>query len=290
LAHIGREKEKPVDAVPTCLEPWNVCCRGAGGGVGIARGWVAIVAGNTGQGKSLVALNNVAEAVRHGEKVCFISLEMSQEELTTRLAAMVAGGSVRRLEQGDTFSPEDWQTASLQLKYWRDKTGAHVYVNRDPLYKLADITDAMRYHYLAHECRFFVVDYMQLAYVAGQGDNLLSAITEVSHAVRQTTKELGVATLALSQYNRQTSANYADSPIVQGLMGGSPLENDSDQVLLLDHSRYERPADGTTAYTIAILGKNRHGPTGSIPVRWDYRNLKLYHDTKAEDYFRNEND
>jgi hypothetical protein len=58
-------------------------------------------------------------------------------------------------------------------------------------------------------------------------------------------------------------------------MGGSPLENDSDQVLLLDHSQYDRDYENQTATTRALLCKNRHGPAAIIPVRWDYRSLRL---------------
>jgi hypothetical protein len=61
----------------------------------------------------------------------------------------------------------------------------------------------------------------------------------------------------------------------QGLMGGSPLENDSDQVALLDHSQYARDHDRNAATTRLLLSKNRHGPSAIIPVRWDYRSLRL---------------
>ena len=56
-------------------------------------------------------------------------------------------------------------------------------------------------------------------------------------------------------------------------MGGSPVENDSHQVLLLDHSRMVR--QGTTMDTWLIMDKNRHGSVADIPVRWDFKNLRL---------------
>jgi replicative DNA helicase len=57
------------------------------------------------------------------------------------------------------------------------------------------------------------------------------------------------------------------------LIGSSSLENDADQVLVLDHSRYARQGD--LAKSWAILGKNRHGGTGSIPIEWDFRTLTM---------------
>ena len=53
------------------------------------------------------------------------------------------------------------------------------------------------------------------------------------------------------------------------------MESDTDQVILLDHSRYSRAEDGAGAMTWAILGKNRHGDKGSIPLWLSYRNLQI---------------
>ena len=88
-------------------------------------------------------------------------------------------------------------------------------------------------------------------------------------------REHEVAVVALSQYNRTTSANRRESPVPQSLIGSSALENDSDQTLLLDHSRYQLSPDGRFAKTWALLGKNRHGSTGEIPIEWDYRTLRV---------------
>jgi replicative DNA helicase len=88
-------------------------------------------------------------------------------------------------------------------------------------------------------------------------------------------RDLNIVSLGLSQFNRETSKNYDDSPTVQGLMGGSPLENDSDQVFLIDHSRYERVDNTGGATQTLILGKNRHGPCVEFPARWDYNTLRI---------------
>ena len=77
----------------------------------------------------------------------------------------------------------------------------------------------------------------------------------------------------LSQFNRQTSSEYNIRPRPQGLWGGMILEATSDLVLLLDHSRYVRT--GHEAKTWVLAAKNKHGPTGEIPVHWDYRTLQM---------------
>jgi len=87
------------------------------------------------------------------------------------------------------------------------------------------------------------------------------------------TQQHQIVMVALSQFNRQTSANRGERPVAQGLMGGSAIENDSHQVLLFDHSRFTRTAN--IADTWLIVDKNRHGGVSDLPVRWDYRTLRL---------------
>jgi KaiC/GvpD/RAD55 family RecA-like ATPase len=273
LTQLLAEKEAPVEAIPTPLAAWDAVCRGAGGGKGLARGWYVTIGANTGTGKSLVALNIAHAAVRHGVVSCFVSLEMARSELATRFLAIVSGEAVISLEQGDQFDREAFTRASRQLDELRAVTGGHLLVNRRPLSRLADVVASMRYYAEVYGARLFLVDYLQLASVSGVGSHINDRIEAVSHAVRDVTTDLRVTTVALSQFNRQTSAERDQRPVSQGLMGGSAIENDSHQVLLLDHSRYVR--SGSWGDTWMVVDKNRHGPVTDIAVRWDYRTLRL---------------
>jgi replicative DNA helicase len=247
----------------------------------LARGWHIVIGGNTGQGKSLVALNLAAHAVRQGERVAFLSLEMSQVQLATRFVAIATGQTVRRLEQGADFDPDYWRAAAREMDQLSATTGGVLFTNRRKLSHLADIVSAMRYQREVNGCRYMIVDYLQLARTASRSSDLLLAIEEVSHTVRDVASDLGVVSIGLSQFNRQTSANRALPPTPQGLMGGSPLENDSDQVVLLDHSKYERDRLGNGAVTKLLLSKNRHGGQAIIDVRWSYRDLSITEITSA---------
>jgi tetratricopeptide (TPR) repeat protein len=95
-----------------------------------------------------------------------------------------------------------------------------------------------------------VVDYLQLAWV--RGADMLDQITEVSHTIQGLAKELRITTVGLSQMNRATTAGGGEFK-KEGLMGGSPLENDSEQVLLLAPG--ERTYDGYTLKALALRGK-----------------------------------
>lgn len=272
LEHILTEKLAPIDAVPTPIPAWNALCHGGGGGVGLARGWLVTIGANTGTGKSLIGINMAATAIRAGEVVTFISLEMGRSELATRLLSVVSGESVVQLEQGPSFDRGAYGRAASALDEIRQTTGGHVLVNRKPISKLADIAACIRYHVEVHGSRFFVVDYLQLAYTSPSHSDF-ERVTQVAHTLRELTQTHGIAMVALSQFNRQTSGNRAERPVAQGLMGGSAIENDSHQVLLFDHSRFTRT--GNLADTWLIVDKNRHGGVADLPVQWDYRTLRL---------------
>lgn len=268
-----RRQQEPVDAIPTPLDPWTRQCRDEGGGEGLAPGWHVVVAGATGKGKSLLAENIGAHALVEGESVGFISYEMSGAQLATRLYAIATETPVRRLERGSSFSPASAERAAERLAELT--AGARFFVNEHPLRGIHEGLELMRALHEEHGVRLFIVDYLQLAQPHG-AESEYQAVSDVSRLVRQFAVERQVVTIGLSQLNRSTSANRADSPLVEGLKSTSSLEQDADQVLLLDHSRYERErADQDLARTWLLLAKNRHGATGEIPILWDYSTLRV---------------
>lgn len=272
LENLAAAKGQEIDVVPTPLPLWNRSCKGRGGGEGLARGWNIIIAGNTGSGKSLAALNVAACAIGNGERVGILSLEMDLEEIATRSIAIVTRTAAELLEPGRHYDIETHRTANGEMDRIYAEKGGAIFVNRDEINRIEDIEAGFRYLVSVHGCRTIITDYLQLAWVKN-ARSMLEAIQEVSHVIRGLSKSLKVVSLALSQFNRETSNNREVSPTPQGLMGGSPLENDAAQVLLLDHSRYERTLNGAT--TNLILAKNRHGPAADIGLAWDYRTLTM---------------
>lgn len=264
LARIGEEKLQEVDAVATPWPKWNRACRGAGGGEGLARGWHVIVGASSGAGKSLVAANLTAKAIRAGVDVCLFSLEMSQLENVTRVLSILSGEKIVTLEHGTSFDLDRWNAATERFL---EQPGT-LRTNKRPIHTLADIEVAMRHH--AEEgCRLMIVDYLQLAWV-GSAETLYHQITEVSHTIQGLAKDLHVTTVGLSQVNRRTSSG-SDKLAKEGLMGGSSLENDAEQVVLL--SKPERQYEGFKSD--ARLDKNRHGPVAEWGLHMDPRTLRM---------------
>ncbi len=278
LDRLLQEKLKPIDAVPTPLPSWNDCCRDAGGGRGLARGWHVIAGAKTGTGKSLLALNLGARALLAGERVAFLSLEMSEMQLATRLLSIVSGESVRSLEQGASFDAEAWHRSGRTMAEIHERTGGIFFVNGTQLSTLKDVRDSMRFMADVNGCRYCITDYFQLV-ATGPGKTILETVQEVSGEIRKDARDLKLVSIGLSQFNRETSKPGGLPPTPQGLMGGSPLENDADQVVLLDHTVYEKDEINNTASTQLLLAKNRHGSLKQIPILWSWRNLRVTEQT-----------
>jgi replicative DNA helicase len=268
-------KQKPIEAIPTPLPEWNHRCRDFGGGIGLARGWHVTVAANTGFGKSAFALNMAAEATGLGYNAGVVSLEMTWEQLTTRYMSIVSGEKIGSLEPGTRLDANAHRRASKAINERKERTGGALHCNSRSIRELEDIEDAIRFLCEVHNCKLVIVDYLQLANVVGSND-LLDTVTRISAGVVYMAKELRLVTVGLSQFNRETSKDYDHAPTPQGLMGGSPLENDSDQVMLVNHAKYERAVMSNSATQEFILGKNRHGPCGPINCRWDYDTLRVF--------------
>lgn len=274
LCELLELKRQPIDAVPTPLPAWNHKCRDFGGGVGLARGWHITLAANTGNGKSVFALNIAHEGVVHGERVGFISLEMFWTQLATRYMAIVSGEKINALEPGSGLDVKAHRRAAHVIEELEERTGGALWCNQRHISSLDEIMQAIAFLHEYKGCRTVIVDYMQLAKVIGVSDRV-EAVTRISGDVRGIGADLRLVTIGLSQFNRETSKDYEHPPTPQGLMGGSPLENDSDQVMLIDHTKYDRNTLTNTATQKFILGKNRHGPAGPIDCEWDYDTLRV---------------
>lgn len=272
IDRIAAENKQPIDAVPTPFPRWNGMCRGAGGGQGLARGWHVVVGAATGRGKSILATQMVAQAVRCGERAAHLSLEMESTENVRRYLAMLSGVDVRQLERGAGGGDVTLERARDYVLDLYKRTGGVLITNDHILRRLSDIESSIRYLHEIHGVRFFTVDYLQLAKVADPRLGIYERVVEISEVVRGMAKSLGVVTVGLSQMQREGTKQKA-RPQVENLLGGSPLENDADQVVLVDHSRLEVTPEHRR-YPV-LLEKNRHGPTGEWTVEMSLKNLQL---------------
>jgi len=273
--HFARYRE-PIRAVRTSLPTLNDCCRGFGGRVGPALGWYLVLGGDTGQGKSLLALQVATDAIKAGHRAGFVSLEMSEAELRNRFyAQMIPGVSSRDLEPGPDWNPATQKRVEHWLEEWETKKGYHPLLAEDDCPSDVRSIIAMMTVWLTEKrVTVFVVDYLQLMEAA---DEVGSAreVQKISKAMRDFAHHNGVLVLGLSQYNNEGGNDRTRSPHVGHLYGGRRLSQDSDMTVLLDHSRYAQDRDSPwLARSYLMVAKNRNGPKGcEIPIEWDYRHL-----------------
>lgn len=263
-ARASREPE----AIATPWPSMNVRCGDEGGKVGLALGWHNLVAGLTGTGKSLIGLQIMGHALAQGYNACYVSNEMSRQQLITRLLAQVGETKVAWLEPGEDFDPEVRKECDRDLA----RLPGTAHINDVAIGYVNEIEEVVRWHVKHYDVRIFVFDYLQLIDVEYEA-SVAERVRVVSHRVRELAQKYRFVSVGLTQFSRQQTSE--EPPSIFNLKGGSTLEQDSDTILMIDHSRYQRNSVTGEAFAYLNNGKNRHGPTGRWPVMFNYDHLKV---------------
>lgn len=277
IDRFDQRQQGEVYATPTPLPTWNKYCGDDGGGRGLAPQWLIVIGGNPKFGKSLLALNLAKYALIGGESVGFMSLEMTDPQLAARFYAMIGQIPIHHLEMGRYKADiERIFEAARSLALSPVAKGGRpvsMFVNSEPIFDLRLLMETM-YSLYEEGVRWFIVDYLQLVSL---GDEEKAArITSMAMAeMRKFVRTTGSVAIALSQFKRETAENYDTSPRIQGLLGGTMIEATADQIVLLDHSRYDRDAVNRKLARSWVSLTNRHGEHGDIPILWNYETLEI---------------
>jgi replicative DNA helicase len=259
----------PVDATSTGIRTVDAVCRDAGGGVGIGRGWFWVLAAASGGGKSVLSLNFIASALKNGEPVGLASLEMSNEQVATRLYSIITKTPINKLEHGG-FNSRTWDEVRGELG---DLPPVYV-----PERLLSSYQSVIEYAEECYDsgCRYIVVDYLQLIDSGVTEEGIYQSTQRVVTALRAFAVDKGCTVLCLSQFNRATSANYDESPRATSLHGGMIIEASADIVLVVDHSKTKRAGiTQNRLLTYLDVAKSRHGPLVSVPIEISLSDLTV---------------
>ncbi len=259
---------------------------------------LVILAGRPGMGKTALATNiafNIARAYEartradggvetvNGGIVGFFSLEMSAEQLATRIIAEQSGVASYKIRRGDV-SESEWRrladaVAQMQsIPFYIDQTGG---------ISIAQLTARARRLKRQRGLDLLVIDYIQL--LSGsktRGDNRVQELTEITTGLKALAKELNVPILALSQLSRQVELRDDKRPQLSDLRELGSIEQDADVVMFVFREEYylknREPRPGTQEHidwmtqmesahgrAEVIIGKQRHGPTGTIELQFD---------------------
>lgn len=243
---------------------------------GLHRSDLVVLAGRPSMGKTALATNVAVHAAKAGQRVGFFSLEMSCEQLATRILADEVGLSSHYIREGKLNSAEfdRVMSASHALQ------DLPLSIDDTPALSIAGLRTRARRLQRQQGLDLVVVDYLQLADAAEsrKREGRVQEVSEITRGLKALAKELDVPVLALSQLSRNVEGRSDKRPQLSDLRDSGTIEQDADVVMFVYREEYylERSDKRGTPDHIASMGradliidKQRHGPTGTVPVRFD---------------------
>ncbi|MBK9585873.1 MAG: replicative DNA helicase [Alphaproteobacteria bacterium] len=262
---------------------------------GLQKSDLLILAGRPSMGKTALATNiafNAAKAYAEnkgdqGARVGFFSLEMSADQLATRILADCSNISGDAIRKGN-IKQEDFRAfveASQRLSQ------VPLYIDDTPALSISAVRTRARRLKRQHGLDMLVVDYLQLLRGNGsrQGqENRVLEVSEITRGLKAIAKELEIPVMALSQLSRAVEQREDKRPMLSDLRESGSIEQDADVVMFVFREEYylsrAEPEPGTEkhmkwqesmerAHSIGecIIAKQRHGPIGSVRMHFDGR-------------------
>ncbi len=273
---------------------------------GLQKSDLIIVAGRPGMGKTALATNiafHVAKNFRteadefgnertvDGGRVAFYSLEMSSEQLATRILSEQSRVSSSAIRKG-TIDEDDWRNFAQAVT---DIQHIPLYIDETGGISIATLSSrARRLKRTAGGLDLIVVDYLQLATGAGKrnSDNRVLEVGEITGGLKALAKELEVPVIALSQLSRAVESRDDKRPNLSDLRESGSIEQDADVVMFVFRESYyvnnREPTEGTPEHDVwlqdmervqgkaeVIVAKQRHGPVGKVELYFEERFTKF---------------
>ena len=226
---------------------------------------LVLVAARPAMGKSAFALNlavNVAK--KYKKTVAVFNLEMSREQLALRLLASEGFLDMQKLSTGK-LSEEEWGKLCMASSALSQ---TDIRIDDNPMVTVADINAKCR---RLDNLGLVVIDYLQLMTGSGYGknsDNRVALIGEISRSLKIMAKELNVPVICLSQLSRAVEGRTDKRPILSDLRESGAIEQDADCVMFLYRDEYYNENTEDKGLAECIVGKNRHGETGTVKLQW----------------------
>ncbi len=259
-----------------------------------------ILAGRPSMGKTSLATNiafNIAKAYKRGRLpdggegaveggvVGFYSLEMSAEQLAARILSEASEVPSEQIRRGDMTEAEfrRFVEAAKSLE------ACPLYIDDTPALPISQVAARARRLKRTHGLDVLMVDYLQLLKGTGKNDNRVNEVSEITQGLKAIAKELNIPVIALSQLSRQVESREDKRPQLSDLRESGSIEQDADVVMFVYRDEYykerEKPGDHELEKIAAwqtlmesvrgkaevIIGKQRHGPIGSVELSFEGR-------------------
>ncbi len=255
-----------------------------------------ILAARPSMGKTALATNiafNAAKAVLKensgGGHVAFFSLEMSADQLATRILSQECGVPSDKIRRGE-LSQQNFESLT---KVSREINNLPLFIDDTPALTISALRTRARRLQRQQGLDLIVVDYLQLLQGTNSSDNRVNEISEISRGLKAIAKELEVPVVALSQLSRAVEQRDDKRPMLSDLRESGSIEQDADVVMFIFREEYylgrQEPSEtGTEKYLTwqekmervqnkadVIIAKQRHGPIGTIKLFFEGRFTKF---------------
>ena len=233
---------------------------------GLNKSDLLLIAARPAMGKSAFALNiGVNVAKKYKKTVAIFNLEMSREQLVTRLLAGEGLIDNTRLVTGN-LRESDWVRIAEGAS---TLSRLDIRIDDNPLLTVADMNAKCR---RLDDLGLVVIDYLQLMTSAGgkgySGENRQQAVSDISRMLKIMAKELQVPVLCLSQLSRANEKRDDKRPMLSDLRESGAIEQDADIVMFLYRDDYYNSDSEKRNIAECIVAKNRHGETGAVKMQW----------------------
>ena len=265
---------------------------------GLHRSDLLILAGRPSMGKTSLATNvafNIARAYKKGITssgeegavdggvVGFFSLEMSAEQLASRILSEVAEIPSNQIRRGD-FTEGEFRRIVDAAK---ELEAAPLFIDDTPALPISQLAARARRLKRTHGLDALFVDYLQLVRGTGRSENRVNEISEITMGLKAIAKELDIPVVALSQLSRQVENREDKRPKLSDLRESGSIEQDADVVMFVFREEYykerEKPGDHELdkmaiwqeemerlhGKAEVVIGKQRHGPIGTVELSFE---------------------
>ncbi len=283
MATLAMQSDQGIVGVPTGLTDLDEKLGG------LHKSDLIILAGRPSMGKTALATNIAFYASQHilsrQEKSCvaFFSLEMSSEQLSTRILSEQARIRSDDIRRGKVTEEE----INRYIETSRNIYNLPLFIDETPAITIAALSNRARRVKRLHGLSLIVVDYIQLMRSSlNKNEGRVQEISEITQGLKALAKELSVPVLALSQLSRAVEQRDDKQPQLADLRESGSIEQDADVVMFvyreayylerkqpklgsIEHAEWQSKMNDVNGLADIILGKQRHGPTGTVKVEFE---------------------
>ena len=234
---------------------------------GMGKSDLVLVGARPGMGKTSFALNVATNVAKQTKKaVCFFSLEMSADQVVSRMLSSEALVDSYALRTGE-FKNDDWTKlahASSEL------AGCDILIDDTSNMTVTAMKAKLR---RVKNLGLVVIDYLGLMQGDGHKDNRVQEVSEISRSLKIMAKELMVPVICCAQLSRGPEGRTDKKPMLSDLRDSGAIEQDADTVIFLYRDEYYKtdldPNNQNASVAQVIIAKNRHGSVGTVNIGWN---------------------